>query len=135
MKTTPFTGRLNYPGKLDAIIERLCRAYGFGVPTTFSIVEVGYEDCNVAIQTAEGKFLAKMFNKKRTSEDVERYVSILEKAVERGVNHPELLRTEAGATVYREDGLALVLMRFIEGKTFFELERAPDSVELEARSE
>lgn len=132
MESTSFARRLNYSGKLDTLIENLCRAYGLGASTSFSVVEVGYEDYNVAIQTAQGKFFAKMFNKTRSAEDIERYVTILEKAVEAGVNHPKLFKTEAGETVYREYSVALVLMQFIEGKTFFELERAPDNKELEA---
>lgn len=132
MESTPFANRLNHSGKLDAVVENLCHAYGVGSPRSFSVVEIGYEDFNVVIQTAQGKFFAKMFNKARTVEDVNRYVATLEKVVEAGVNHPELFKTKTGETVYRENSIALVLMQFVEGRTFFELERVPDDKELQA---
>lgn len=48
------------------------------------------------------------------------------KAVEAGVNHPLLIKTGNGNIVYTDNqanGISLVLMKFIEGKNFFELGR------------
>lgn len=126
------TDRLAYTGSLDPVIARIGEAYHIGTPTNFSVIEVGYEDCNVAITTGRNKFLAKMFAKTRKPEEVTRYTNIMEKVVKAEVNHPELLRTDTGEIVYRDSGIDLVLMRFIDGKTFFELNRAPNNDELKA---
>lgn len=129
MEVLKATDRLNYSGALDPIIERLCSAYEVGIPNRFSLVEVGYEDCNVVIETEKGKYLAKMFSKERSKQDIDRYTKIMEKVVEAGVNHPELITTTDGSTVYQDSGITLILMRFIEGSTFFELNRTPDDEE------
>lgn len=133
-KQTPID-RLNYSGDLSLVVDRLCDAYGVGKPTSFSIIEVGYEDCNVTIQTAGGKYVAKIFSKVRSQDDIVRYGAIIEKAVEAGVNHTPLIKTADGEIVYsdsRANGISMILMKFIEGKTFFDIDRAPDAEERQA---
>lgn len=124
--------RLNYTGDLTPIVERLCEAYDVGAPSSVDVVEVGYEDCNVILQTDQSKFVAKMFAKTRTLEEVSRYTTTMQKVVEAGVNHPELLTTSSGEITYTDSGITLVLMRFIEGETYFELDQAPDDTERKA---
>jgi Ser/Thr protein kinase RdoA (MazF antagonist) len=126
------TDRLAYSGNLEPVIERLCAAYGVGTPAGSSVIEVGYEDCNVVLETDQDKYLAKMFAKTRTPEDIARYANTMEKVVEAGINHPELLTTNSGDITYSDSGITLVLMRFIEGSTYFELDRAPDAEERKA---
>ncbi len=123
------TDRLAYTGDLEPVIERITEAYGIGTVTGHNIVEVGYEDCNIVLETNQDKFLAKMFAKTRTLEDIARYTNTMQKVVEAGVHHPDLLTTGSGDVAYTDSGITLVLMRFVEGKTFFELDRAPDAQE------
>lgn len=124
--------RLNYAGDLTPVIERACETYSVGRLISSRIIEVGYEDCNVVIETDQAKFIAKMFAKTRTPEDITRYTTTMEKVVQAGVHHPELLRTTSGETTYKDGGITLVLMRFVEGKSFLELARAPSDEEREA---
>ncbi len=121
--------RLNYTGDLTPVIERVCKTYDVGQLSASSIVEVGYEDCNVVIETDQAKFVAKMFAKTRTPEDITRYVTTMEKVVQAGVHHPELLTTDNGETTYSDSGVTLVLMRFVDGKSFLELDRSPSDEE------
>lgn len=133
-KKTP-ADRLEYSGDLRPILERVCIAYNVGKLTDFSIIEIGYEDCNTIIETSQGKYLAKIFAKTRTPETITRYSTIMEKVVEVGVHHPPLLKTHGQQNVYTDnevDGLTLVLLKFIEGKTFFDLDRTPNEQELHA---
>ena len=124
--------RLNYSGDLTPVIERVCEVYGVGRLGASSIVEVGYEDCNVIIETDQSKFLAKMFAKTRTPEDITRYTAAMKKVVQAGVHHPELLTTSSGEMVFSDSGITLVLMRFVDGKSFLELDRAPTDEERKA---
>ena len=126
------TDRLAYSGDLEPVIDRLCAAYDVGTPIGSSVVEVGYEDCNVILETDQDKYLAKMFAKTRTTEDIARYATTMKKVVEAGINHPELLTTTSGEVTYTDSGITLVLMRFVDGKTFFELDQAPDADERKA---
>lgn len=126
------TDRLAYTGSLDPVIDRLCAAYDVGKPISSSTIEVGYEDCNIVVEAERGKYLAKMFAKTRSREEVTRYTTIMQKVVETGVNHPQLLSTRSGELIYTDSGITLVLMQFIEGHTFYELDRAPDADERKA---
>jgi Ser/Thr protein kinase RdoA (MazF antagonist) len=131
-KSTP-TDRLNYSGNLEPVIKRLSMAYGIGAIQDYSVIGTGYEDCNVIVKTEKEKYVAKIFSKTRTPEDIIRYGTIMERVVKAGVHHPPLLQTRGGNTVHADteaNDLSLVLMRFIEGKTFFELNRAPNREEL-----
>ncbi len=133
-KKTP-VDRLNYSGSLEPVVGRLSTAYDIGDTQNFSVIGVGYEDCNVIVKTDKGKYVAKIFQKGRTPEDITRYITIMEKAIEAGVNHPPLLSTQGGNVIYTDsqaNGLSLILMQFIEGKTFFELNRAPNNEERKA---
>ncbi len=127
--------RLNYSGSLEPVVDRLGKAYGIGRATEFSVIGVGYEDCNVIVSTDNGKFLAKIFSKVRTEPDIARYATIMERVVEAGVNHPPLLKNSNGNVVHKDpeaNNLSLVLMKYIEGETFLELDRAPDDHERQA---
>ena len=133
-KQTPLD-RLNYSGELGLVINRLAGAYEVGGPTSFSVIGIGYEDCNVVIETPSGKYVAKIFSKDRNQEAIARYSTIMEKAVEAGVNHPPLIKTTSGEVVYSDaeaNGISMVLMKFVDGKTFLELDRTPDEEEQKA---
>lgn len=130
-KKTPID-RLDYSGEPSPVVDRICVAYSIGRPTNFSVIETGYEDCNVIIETPESKFVAKIFSKGRSKEDITRYTTIMEKAVEAGVNHPPLMKTGSGDFAYTDsqaNDISMVLMKFIEGKNFIELGRVPDAEE------
>ena len=125
--------RLNYTGTLKPVINRLAIAYGLGKPINFSVMEVGYEDCNVAIEISNSKYLAKMFSKERSPSDVSRYTKIMELVTAAGINHPEIIKTMNGDFIYADPGagnISMVLMKFIDGKTFLELDRSPTQSEL-----
>jgi len=126
------TDRLNYTGDLAPVITEICQTYNVGKPRDFSVIGMGYEDCNVIIDTDQDRFMAKMFAKTRTPEDISRYAAVMDQVIQAGVNHPEVLHAADGKTVLDTNGISLVLMRFIEGKTFYELGRLPNDAERRA---
>jgi len=133
-KQTPLD-RLNYSGELGVVIDRLAHTYGIGKVVDFSVVEVGYEDCNVVVETSTSKYLAKIFSKERNQEIITRYSTIMEKALVAGVNHPPLIKTSDCEVFYldsKANGISMVLMKFIDGKTFYELNRTPNTEELQS---
>ncbi len=125
------TDRLAYNGPLAPVLERVCAAYRIGTLVDSSILTMGYEDCNVRLQTTEGAFVAKVFSKHRTPEIITRYVEIMERSMDAGVHHPELLRTKTRELLCTDlkTGLCMVLMKFIEGASFLDLDRAPTAEE------
>lgn len=136
-KRTP-ADRLNYNGSLKPVVNRLCKAYEVGEPKDFSVFDVGYEDCNVLVVTPDRKYVAKIFSKGRSPEDITRYSTIMEHAVEAGVNHPPLIKSGDGNIVFTDtqaNGISMVLMQFVEGRSFMELDRSPNPDELRAVAE
>lgn len=130
-RTTP-ADRLNYSGDLTPIVQDICRVYELGTLKDFSVIEVGYEDCNVIIDTDHDRFLAKMFAKFRTPEDIQRYVTTIQKVIEAGVHHPELLMAPADEVAYTTHDITLSVLKFVEGQTFYGLGRAPTDNERKA---
>jgi Ser/Thr protein kinase RdoA (MazF antagonist) len=123
------TDRLDFTGDLEPVIARVCEAYGVGNPTGFSAIEVGYEDCNVIIETESDKLVAKMFAKTRSPEDITRYTGIIQEVLKAGVRHPALLLTNQGEPTYSDSGITLALMQYVDGETFLKLDRAPNGEE------
>ena len=129
---SPVLERLNYAGDIVPVLERAAEAFGAGSLRDFSIIGVGYEDCNVIVETDQRRYVAKIFQKGRSAEDINRYVLIMEKALDAGVNHPKIHRTQTEEIVYSDpqaQGLSMVLMDFIEGKTFLDMKRTPTDEE------
>ncbi|NTU73963.1 phosphotransferase [Candidatus Roizmanbacteria bacterium] len=125
--------RLNYTGDLTPVISRAAQAYRLGEARSFSVIPVGYEDCNVVINTPTGEYVAKIFTKDRHPEELVRYCTIMEQVIAGGVNHPPLLHTQDNQIVYSDaETLPMVVMPFIRGNNFLELDHAPTSTERRA---
>lgn len=124
--------RLSYDGDLAPVLSRVAKVFGLDAPENFSFIKTGYEDCNILVEFGDERFVVKMFSKKRTPEQIDRYVGIIRGAVDGGVRHPKLHSTKAG-DVYRDEeaGVTLALFDYVPGRTFFEQDRAPDESELE----
>lgn len=126
-----FDGRIDFSGDFDALIGRIATAYKLGGTLHHRVIEVGFEDFNVKISTDQGEFLAKIFSKNRTAEEIDRNVTNIEKAIAAGVNHPKLLLSN-GQALYQdtESGLKMVVMQFIAGKSYYDLSVIPNSHDL-----
>jgi len=132
-----FQKRINYSGDLQELAERIVSDYGFGKLKSAEPIPVGFEDFNVKLRTKTGTYVIKIFSKQRWEEDILRNVGILEAVTAAGVNHPELFHDQMGRLLHvdNETHLQMVAMRFIEGKSFYQLGKPPtiDQLELIAR--
>lgn len=116
---------------IQPLLERICLAYQIGAkPKHSAVIDVGYEDCNIILETSKGKYVAKIFAKTRTTADIERYSAIMGKAILAGVNHPSLLYCNDEIVYHDIEGLSLVLMEFVEGQSYLMLNKVPTRLEL-----
>jgi Ser/Thr protein kinase RdoA (MazF antagonist) len=122
--------RLAYDGPLDTVVNAFCEAYELGPPDSFSVIALGYEDCNVQVETERGRFLAKMFSIARTPENRERYVTTMRKVLAAGVSHPALHTNSDGNVVFSTHGISMVAMDYIDGQSFWANDRIPNDAEL-----
>jgi Ser/Thr protein kinase RdoA (MazF antagonist) len=122
--------RLPYDGPLDPVVEALCQAYDLGSPESFEVIALGYEDCNVRIQTQRGRFVAKMLSKLRTQDNRDRYIQTIQRVADAGVSHPKLHTTEDAHISFTTNGITMVVMDYIDGQSFWAADRLPNDGEL-----
>lgn len=126
-----YQNRIDFQGDYGQLIKRIADVYKLGSVLSHSVVEVGFEDFNVKISTENGDFLAKIFSKNRTADEIARNVTNIERAIAGGVNHPELMLSDGQALHHDIDsGVKMVVMRFIAGKTFYDLAITPGADDL-----
>lgn len=128
-----FQSRISYRGDPGELSRQVCRDFRIGDLVSDSIIQTGYEDLNIAIETSKGKYLAKIFADFRDDADCKRYVDVMAGASKTGIRTPRLLPTAKGYLHTFKIGESLVrlcLMDFIQGKTFFEMNKKPTSKEI-----
>lgn len=124
--------RLEYTGDLHPVFQSVAHDFGFGELDSYEIVDIGYEDFNVVIQTGGQKYFVKIFSKERSADEIHRYAGVVEAALAAGVRHPKL-HEHQGKPIYTEptSGLKMAVMQFVEGKTFYQDgKRTPTDEEL-----
>jgi len=122
--------RLAYEGPLDPVVDELCSAYALGKPEFFEVIALGYEDCNVEIETQRGRFVAKMFSKARSPENRNRYITTVKRIADAGVSHPALHATPDGNVVFATRGVSMIVMDYVDGQSFWTTNRVPNDGEL-----
>ncbi len=119
--------RINGADNISEILKKICDMYKIGECLKYKIVEVGYEDFNIAIQTIQGKYFVKILNKDRTDQECKRLANIYYCARNNGINVPRLYKNSKGniISVFTMQGtkLRVLLMEYIEGINMYELRR------------
>lgn len=91
---------------------------------THKIVPVGYEDFNLILTTDKDRFFVKIFAKFRKLKDCQRYIDVVQRVLNAGVQHPQLYESSQGA-LYKTDGLRLCVAEYVDGKSFYALRAKP----------
>lgn len=128
-----FKERINYKGDLKDISLEICKDYNLGEFKSNKLVLMGYEDFNFILETSNGKYMVKIFAKFRDLEDCKRYIKVMEKAIEKGISIPKLLKSNKNHLYTLEVNntkLRLCVLEFIDGKTLFELKERLSSDEI-----
>ena len=129
-----FQTRIEYQGPLKPLLERVCADYGLGHYSSHEVVVVGYEDFNVVLTTSQNKYFVKIFADFRNEQDCNRYVRIIQIAINAGVAHPAIYKSNQNKNLYQTmistSVIRLCVFQFIEGKTFYALQTYPTLDEL-----
>ncbi len=128
-----FKERINYNGDIKDISTQICKDYNLGEFKSNKLILMGYEDFNFILETSNRKFMVKIFAKFRNLEDCKRYLEIMEKAIEKGIATPKLLKSNQGHLYVSEINnikLRLCVSEFIDGKTLFELKTKLNNEEI-----
>lgn len=133
MYDNDFQKRIEYRGDLKALLEKVCKDYDIGIYSIHEVITVGYEDLNIILTTDKDKYFIKVFADFRSTEDCRRYVEIMQKAIEAGVRHPTLHKSQQGylyETSIESASVRLCVLQFIEGQSFYSLKVQPTMDEL-----
>jgi hypothetical protein len=125
-----FQKRINYQGSLKPFLQKICNDFNLGKYHSFEIIPIGYEDFNLKIAADKGAFFVKIFAASRSEEECERYVEIINQTLSNGVSEPKLYKHNQ-KFLYKMSDDRLVVMEYIEGKTFYELQTTPTNDEIE----
>jgi Ser/Thr protein kinase RdoA (MazF antagonist) len=124
-----FQKRINFSGDIKPLLEEICANYKIGDFLDYKVIEVGYEDYNLIIVTGKGKYFAKIFASIRSDKDCERYIEILNRAIDAGVKIPKLYNSSQGHLYKTEIDsipIRLTLMEYIDGKSLYDLKYKAD---------
>jgi Ser/Thr protein kinase RdoA (MazF antagonist) len=115
---------------LPELVAHVAAEYRLGDVADWSVVDTGYEDCNLDVSSARGAVIVKVFAAGRPASIPARTADLILRARAAGVRHPRLFRDASGAHVHGYDGHHLVVMDRAPGQTFYELGRPPSAAEL-----
>lgn len=133
MNEINFQDRIAYKGDVVTLLQEVSDDFKLGSYISHKVINVGYEDFNLVLETNQGKFFIKMFADRKDEAECQRYVEIMLRALEVGVQHPKLYQSEQGYfhQITLDDALVrLVVMEFINGQSFYDLNQSPTGDEL-----
>lgn len=115
---------------LPELVAHVAKEYRLGGVADWSVLATGYEDCNIDLRTRQARVVVKVFAAGRPAGIAGRTAGVIEAVREAGVRHPRLHADAAGDDVHTYDGHQLLVMDYAPGRTFYDLGRPPDQVEL-----
>jgi Ser/Thr protein kinase RdoA (MazF antagonist) len=117
---------------LPRLVDHVVQEYGIGAEHVWSVLDTGYEDCNVEVRAGTFCVVVKVFAADRPHWIAERTADLILRARAVGVRHPRLHPDSAGQLVHSYDGHQLLVMDLVPGRTFYDLGRPPGEAELAA---
>jgi Ser/Thr protein kinase RdoA (MazF antagonist) len=115
---------------LPALIEHVAAQYALGTVERWSVLETGYEDCNIDVRARRARVVVKVFSAGRPASVPARTADIITRARAAGARHPALHRDAGGGHVHEYDTHRLIVMDFAPGQSFYQLGRPPGDAEL-----
>ena len=118
--------RINNFNDIEGLSKTICKDYGFEKYIGYRIIDLGYEDFNYVLHTTNKNYFVKIMNTDRTDGSCDRLVKILSIALNNNINVPKLYEFDNSYLYkYIKDDfeLKLIVMEYIKGFTFYELER------------
>lgn len=118
--------RINNFNDIEGLSKTICKDYGFEKYIGYRIIDLGYEDFNYVLHTTNKNYFVKIMNTDRTDGSCDRLVKILSIALNNNINVPKLYEFDNSYLYkYIKDDfeLKLIVMEYIKGSTFYELER------------
>jgi len=118
--------RISSTEDIKEILKEICAEYKVGKYKKHKIVEIGYEDFNVILDTDTGRYFVKILNEDRTNEECQRLANIYETAIKNNINVPRIYKNNNQLMLKinkKDTTLRIILMEYIKGTNMYELGR------------
>ena len=118
----------------DILARIICEKYQLETFIKSEIIQIGYEDFNAIIYTSHSRYVSKIFNNRRTDNDVQACIERTHKGLISGVPMPKIYKNDDNEllTIITINGsrFRIALLEYINGENFHRLQEKPDIKEL-----
>ena len=123
--------RVKFKAKdLKNVLEIIAKDYDFTDVKDYHVIETGYEDFNVYMETLDNKYVVKFFSNERTIKNIYHYINIIELLSKQSYfNIPKIYKNKngiLGKINYNNNDIYFFVMENIDGKTVYELNKDLD---------
>jgi len=112
---------------LKSILEKIVIDYSLGDIKDYKVIETGYEDFNVYLETFDKKYVVKFFSNERSVDNINHYIKIVEYISNQTfLKTPKIYKSNdsiLGNIIKNDKNISYFVMEYIEGKTIYELEK------------
>lgn len=121
-----YTARIGKNININKVVSESLERYDLGFLVEFKIIEKGYEDLNVYVQTSRGefvfKYLANNGDYSKTESDATLFLEKITAGIKVGVSHPEIFKNrenESLTKLHFESETFLIVMAYINDEEGF----------------
>lgn len=129
-----YYNRIDKIENIDILCDLISKEYQLGTYKDSFLIETGYEDFNVKLVTSSGKYLIKIFRNSRSYDEAKECIERNFVAYENKIRTPKVFKNSKGEILttieYNMSKFRLAVIDYIDGQTFFELNRKPSIDEL-----
>lgn len=115
---------------LENILKQIQTNYSFANIKDYHVIETGYEDFNVYLETLNNKYVIKFFSNERTDDNINHYIKIVQYMSEQSfLNIPKVYKCNGnllGTIDYNNKTIKFFVMEYINGKTIYDLNKQID---------
>lgn len=98
-------------------LDEFLRAYDIGPPIRFSAIAEGIENSNYRLETAQGRFILTLYEKRVREEDLPFFLTLMNHVREYGLPCPRPVPGRDGIVLRRLKGRPAALVTFLPGKS------------------
>ena len=109
------------------ILEMITINYHFAKIKSYKVIETGYEDFNVYLETLNNKYVVKFFSNERTMDNIKHYIKIVDLIAKQDyLNVPKIYKNQNGTLgkiEYKGEEIYFFVMEYINGRTVYDLDK------------
>ena len=115
---------------LENILKKIISKYKFAPIKSYHVIETGYEDFNVFLETLNNKYVIKFFSNERTMDNINHYIKIVNLiSKQEYLNVPKIYKNKNGTLgqiEHKKNKIYFFVMEYINGNTIYDLNKNID---------